>query len=651
MNTLMDIIKKIPTTFSIGISILFAFLGQFFFTGEIFTHYKDSNTWEWQTGFTVGLVCLVISAFFSAHFFQNISTDTVNEPPVLVNKFVVYPKWVLLSAVSYIGSLLIYLMVEENLIVEGLWVLSMGLLCIPMALASKETSTDYFIKGKEWGIIVLLTVIGFGLRYWKLLEIPSHVDNDIAFIGINSLKLIETGNYHWFGASYSGGMLAYDQLVAWSMRIFGLNHYGVVMISVIFGTISIPFVYFLGRELGSRRVALISTFLITVCYSHIHFSRILFGSSATLFAIIGCYFLLRGIRTHQPAWYAISGVSIGLGLLTYESSRVMPVLVLAVMAWEYLWQRQVFLMNKRNWFFYWAGMLAGFGPNIIFMVKNFFLFNGRGNDIMLWNPDIWQHEMVTYKATNAFQVIIEQTWRTFLTLQLTGDSSSLFGFQRPMVSAITAVFVLVSTGYCLKNIKKIKYFLLWAWIGLTFIFGGVLTYDPPFWPHLIITLPAVSSLAALGIHHVAVYMENRCRPQWRSLVNWGITGTLIFNGISNWQTYYQYVGNNAGPRVRISRYINSLPQNFHIYLVDSQHPWDEYTFQFFNRQYSGESLIPSDITNGRLNINSPAVFILYKNAGLLPVLQSQYPSGVVKTHENNQKNLVFITYEVTSNGE
>jgi 4-amino-4-deoxy-L-arabinose transferase-like glycosyltransferase len=636
---------------AIILAFAFCFIAQYLFTGEIFAHFLDSNTWEWKPTFTFGLLFLFLAmvcaiwAFLpippsreGTDIYSHSGSDTINWT------------WTKYALICYSISCLLCLLSGENIIVQGLWLAGIGFLVIPLWRNTRAIPSGDTIARWEWGLVILITLIGFGLRYWNLLAIPSHVDNDIAFIGTTSLKLIQSGNYNWIGSSDSGGLLAYDQLISWSMRLFGQNQYGVVMISVIFGTLSLPLTFLLGKEMGGKKVGLIAMALLTINYTHIQFSRILFGPSATLFTVLAAYFLLRGWHSKHPAWFALSGVSIGLGLLTYESSRILPVIIVILIVWQWLWHPLDFRATIKNWLILILGALIAFGPYLVYALQNLSRFNGRGNDVMLWNPQIWQHEMDAYHTTSAIQVIWEQIWRTFLTLHLTGDSSPQFAFQRPMVSPLTAALVVLGLAYCIPRLKNLKYFLLILWVGITFIFGGVLTYDPPFWPHLNITLPAIVLLAALGADKLTYLLEPLFRRHGKTIVNSVLTMAIISTGFLNWDAYYNYVKDNAGPRVRMSRYLASLHPGYQVYLIDSEHNWNDFIFQFFNRGTSGENMDPETLTKLPPDIKQPTVFILYQHPELWPILQHLYPYGLTVTHDNNENNLVFISFEIVPPG-
>jgi hypothetical protein len=219
-----------------------------------------------------------------------------------------------------------------------------------------------------------------------------------------------------------------------------------------------------------------------------------------------------------------------------------------------------------------------------------------------------------------------------------------------MTAPLTAALFVLGLAYCLPRLKDLKYWVGLSWVSLTFIFGGVLTADPPYWPHLNIAASAIVLVAALGGER---FLALRVQPFGR----WGVrfargllVVTIIFTGITNWQAYYDFVKDNPGSRVGIARYINTLPFGYQVYLLSPEWTWDEYTFRFLNQSRPGQSLEPEALTNNPPLLEQPAVFILYKHPELLPVLQDRYPTGEMEEYYSNDQNLVFIAYTVIPPG-
>jgi hypothetical protein len=215
-----------------------------------------------------------------------------------------------------------------------------------------------------------------------------------------------------------------------------------------------------------------------------------------------------------------------------------------------------------------------------------------------------------------------------------------------MVSSFTALFFILGLGYAIFRMKEIRLFTLHAWIFLTFIFGGVLTSDPPFWPHLNIALPPIVLVAAVGIESFAVTLKTAFGSVGYKVTIWVMTGILLVTGINNWQVYYDYVKNNAGNRTRIARYLSSLPSSYYVYLVSDEFGWGEYAFQFFSQGTQGQDLTTDRLENEAPTLNRPTVFVLFQHPELVPVLQRLYPDGEAVNHYDYNNLVSFISYRV-----
>jgi len=254
--------------------------------------------------------------------------------------------------------------------------------------------------------------------------------------------------------------------------------------------------------------------------------------------------------------------------------------------------------------------------------------------------------MASYQTSSPIQVLVQQTWRTFLTLHLTGDGSPHFAFPHPMVSQLTALLFVLGLGYALSMIKSTRYFSILGWIFLTFIFGGVLTADPPYWPHLNIVLPAVALVAAVGAKSLADKLETVFGRVGYKVYSWVLLSVIIVNGINNLQTYYDFVKNNAGNRTRIARYLESLPPSYNVYMVSQDFSWNEYAFRFFSHGMTGQDLLPETLATDPPVIEHATVFILFRNPDLVAVLEGLYPDGEMENHYSFDNLVSFISYRV-----
>jgi hypothetical protein len=123
--------------------------------------------------------------------------------------------------------------------------------------------------------------------------------------------------------------------------LLGNTPYSLRLAGAAIGTLTLPATFFCARELArawkrDRRfadaVALISTFILSVTYFHLHYSR--FGLrtiSLPFFLALAFGFLFRSLRRGSTVAAAGSGLFGGLATYTYIASRVAPFLLIVLL--------------------------------------------------------------------------------------------------------------------------------------------------------------------------------------------------------------------------------------------------------------------------------------------------------------------------------
>src|SRR5690606_27829994 len=106
--------------------------------------------------------------------------------------------------------------------------------------------------------------------------------------------------------------------------ILGHNLTGLRIFSAVFGTLTVPALYLLARELFDRRTALLAALLLATFPPHIHFSRLGLNNIADpLFGVLALAFLVRGLKRGGLRDYALSGVMLGLTQYFYEGGKLL----------------------------------------------------------------------------------------------------------------------------------------------------------------------------------------------------------------------------------------------------------------------------------------------------------------------------------------
>lgn len=190
--------------------------------------------------------------------------------------------------------------------------------------------------------IFLIVALAFLLRFYRVEGIPPSLNWDEVSIGYNAYSILSTGKDEWNQSfpihfkSYGEYKLPaqiYASIPA--ISIFGLNEFGVRITPVVYGTLTVMVVFFLGRALfRSNLVGSVAAFLLAISPWHIHLTRASFESSlATFFITLGIWFLVKGFSSQK--WFLYSMVPFALSVFTYNSARIFTPLFLIIIFFIY----------------------------------------------------------------------------------------------------------------------------------------------------------------------------------------------------------------------------------------------------------------------------------------------------------------------------
>lgn len=628
------------------IAFAIALAAQYLFTGNIISHTRDSNTWEWLPRYSGGTILLVFAIIWAVLAAKTRLSLAQTSPTAIAGPITYRSCFLGLAALAYGFSLVHYLLQGEDILTHCSWLA--GVLFFLGASISLPTFKT--IPWREFILVGLLIALGSWLRFWRSADIPTQIENDVALMGTLARRLIEANDYRWIGFSESEHLRSYDQLYAWSMRLFGNHYVGLVRISALAGVLTIPIVYLLGRVSFGPAVGLVAALILTTSYTHIHFSRIMFGPFSTLLASIALLGLINGIKTRKPWSFSFAGIATGFALLQYDSGKVIPVIGCSLLVWDWITTvKHGRRIMGTGWLFYFIGILMSFGPMLAFILHDFQSFVGRGNVVAIWTPDVWRHAISVHKTDNPLLIMLYQCRATFLSLHLYGDRSPHFALQRPMVSPMTAAFVVIGIGICIRRWRDIRYGFPLLWVMFTFILGGVITYDPPYWPHLNIALPAIALLAGLGIHALWNVTAKFHEHYGKLMMGIVLIGLLCINSVNNWALYMQYNETFADIRIRVARYVTQQAVDYEVIILGDEFFWDDYTFIFFNPGVAGRNISYQELFVHPPVADRPLLFIISNSDEGLDFLRQHYPDGIAE--ERNQRGKSFIAYHVIPKNE
>ncbi len=180
--------------------------------------------------------------------------------------------------------------------------------------------------------LVILTGVGFWYRFWNLSTNYSFwIDetSSAAFaraILARGVPILPTGYT-------ANDYVLHFYLMAASFKIFGLTEFAARIPSVIFGALTIPLVYFLGKKYADWRVGLVAAFLTAFSILEITYSRqarayqeLQFFSVLSIFVL---FILLQAYDKNKVKlkYFVFLFIAFGLSALTHKFALLFAIAV------------------------------------------------------------------------------------------------------------------------------------------------------------------------------------------------------------------------------------------------------------------------------------------------------------------------------------
>lgn len=542
----------------------------------------------------------------------------------------------------------------------------------------------------DYRFTLLTTLILFttavALRYFRLSQQPFVLSGIEASLGLNAAQILNGQLRIPFGTGWLTNPTLPFYLTAVPISLFGQTVFAVRFLSPLVGGLTVAATYLLGERLYGRAVGLAAAILLLGSHLHLHYSHL--GMSNIWSPLLVLLALgLAAVAWERPAaaphqrllWLA-AGLGIGLNAYEFTTARLLPLILLALLAWALLLDRKTVRAQAAHLLAALALALIVALPTILFYRQYPAIFMERVNVLGIVQTD-WLPQQAL--ATGQSQVDLFRQQFRLAALAFNGgeDLSPVYKPNAPLLAFGTAVLFLLGFIMSLFRLRQFKFALLPIWFLVTILFAGALLLDPPQSHRLLVALPAITLLAALALaeivsiimrsqddkvtrwqgdkvtkdHPVPVSPPHRVTPSPLHLV---IFITLILALSEVWFYYGRYpttnefADANTEAAHEISHYLNTLDGDWTAYfygppVMYTDFPTFPYLLTDFHKGVNFFDVAEPLPTVGTLAPNQVFVF-LPERFGDLTAVQQQYPGGVVETVNGRYRSPLFLTYTATA---
>lgn len=548
-------------------------------------------------------------------------------------------------------------------------------------------------RSQQWLVIVaiLIMLLGFNLRFSGLESSPPQLIGDHVENIKDAFKMRNDGYSPIRFTDYnSRDPLHYYLLVALS-HLPGLqvDRYAFSLLSAIEGLITLPILYWLGRELmGMRRnkfgsiYGLLVMALAAVSLWHITLSRQgLRVTLCPLFVASSLIFYTRALRHNRRSDYVKAGFLLGFGLLSYQAVQMLPVVYGLGLVIALLGRR----LNRRSQSAYIVNFvilaLAAFIvflPQFHFWVEYPDIALGRQIQGVFGSEPGTIVQGIDYIGENVL-TLLGNFRRNLLTLTYHGESVWIAGmYDEPLADPLTAGFFVLGVAAWLVAIATTRdpaILLIPLALALMLLVPSFAIARPIESQHNMRASGALAPAFLIAALPLAIFcwriyetLPKRIGPLVAVVV---AAGAVLYTCHYNSEAYFVRYTNQYLARARPHREAGRVLQAFaesdgsygNAFIIYSPHWWDARAVgmeggqpRFANSSWVHE--LPESIRGAldrrddlRLDPNRDLLFFYSKDNQEAPLqLSNWFPLGRPFRHDLELESKSFYTYRVPALG-
>lgn len=508
-------------------------------------------------------------------------------------------------------------------------------------------------------VVVGLFLVALLLRFWKLDEIPYVLAGDEASMGREAVRVASGDLANPFVTGWFSHPTLYYFLLALPIRLFGQTALAVRFLSPFAGALTVAVTYVFARRAWGRVVALLAAALLAGYHFHIHYSRLgLNNIWDPLFALLVMGLLWRGWQSRDRRYYLAGGLGLGLSQYFYMGSRMLLVLVAALVGYWLLTDRRRLWEQAGNLAAALLVALVVALPIALFSVRHPDDYMARMNQLGIYQSG-WMAREIDKTGRSHASLLWEQFWKAGLAFNYTVDPTFWYRPGIPLLRFGPSILFVFGLLLTLLGIRRTPNFLLLLWIGATMLFAGVLLENPPSSQRYVIAAPAACLLVALAL----AWMAERLRPivggrqeVWLgglvALGVWMAWGDVSFY-FREYTPTTDYGGVNTEVAQRTADYLLDLGPGWRAYFFGA--PWMaiEPEGGFPSVAFLAPEADTADVPEAFSDVfelpdlRLPAVFIFLPNrAAEMEIVRGEYPGGIEKHFPGRFGRMLFTAYEV-----
>jgi hypothetical protein len=384
------------------------------------------------------------------------------------------------------------------------------------------------------------------VRFWQVTQIPHALWVDEAWFALRGRDVARGIDFVPITRPGLGvGDSPMQVYLAAAVQLLGLSvPYSSRIASAIVGTLTVALIYPAlatiwreeHEEETARWMALVATVIVAGLFAHIYASRVgMQYALAPAFTILTLWLLWQALTTLRFGWAIGAGIALGLSQYTYESVRVLPILV-GLFGLLYIGQAA---REHRKQIAVRFGVIVG---TAILAFIPLVVVYARDPAIYVLHMQEVSRGVLSGQPLEVLVKVLGNYVRVLGGISLRGDvmpGRNLVG--RPMLDPFLSLFCWPGVLLALKQIRKSRASqLLVLWTGIILL-PTAFSDQAPASNRMLAAAPALAAFVARGMVWAWQRLDRRPAPTNRQIVQRGIGGLLAVGLVlSQAQSAYDY---------------------------------------------------------------------------------------------------------------
>ncbi len=424
------------------------------------------------------------------------------------------------------------------------WILSIVLLVISVLVyigwrPPTMSAIRTWLNTHRAELIVMATIAGaaFLVRFLDVAFHPYSFINDEGQMGTGGGCILDGTCTNFFSLGWADQPRLAFLPYAISIGLLGRTALAVRLVSVITGTLSVLAVYLFAREVFDRKIAWLSAILLATLPVHVHFSRTGVDNIVdSLTAPLVLWLLFRGAKRGSTLSFLAAGIVAGLCIYTYPGSLLAVALGIGAIGYMALRTPGFLLAHSRNIIIFLLTIVVIVLPILGFYSSHSDYFLSRMKRESILQETGIQQESQTSGISPA-EILTSQFAKSSLVFIATQAPINFFNSPKPYLPTPEAIIFMLGMAYILWHIKDLRYIVIFVWFWAVVILGSTLTGGAPTSQRMMMSMPALVIIIAIGMTKILGTFKQFYRPAVK-LTPVILLGLILHIGYINIDFYF-----------------------------------------------------------------------------------------------------------------